>query len=69
MSIRTWHFGKLIILWTWGVLLCGLALTHFVSSEASKTPLLLTAEIVFVVLVLVGLSIITWHWLGAKDSN
>jgi hypothetical protein len=29
MKISKWHPGKLIILWSWGGLVAGLALTHF----------------------------------------
>jgi hypothetical protein len=69
MSIRRWHYGKLILLWSWAALLCGLALTLFVTADASKWRLLLTADLSFVVVLLIALSIITWHWLGAKDSQ
>jgi hypothetical protein len=69
MPIRKWHFGKLIILWSWGAVSSALALTHFVSTPVSDAPILHACEIVFVLLILALLSGITWHWLGAKESS
>jgi hypothetical protein len=69
MSIRRWHVGKLIILWSWGVLSAGLAITHFVGTAVSETPILHGFEIIFVVLALLVLTAITWHWLGSEDSQ
>ena len=69
MPIRKWHFGKLIILWAWGVVCSALAITDFVSSKIADAPILRAIELIFVVLVPLALSIITWYWLGAKDSR
>jgi hypothetical protein len=69
MAIRKWHFGKLIILWSWGILLSALAVTHFVISPVPGSPLLHLVELLFVLVVLIALSIVTWRWLGSKDAN
>jgi hypothetical protein len=69
MPIGKWHFGKLIILWTWGLLLAALSLTHFVISAVSASPLLHLFELIFVLFVLLVLSMVTWRWLGSKETS
>ena len=68
MSIRKWHFGKLIILWSWGTVLSALVLTRFMTHPTDPT-ILLACELAFVVLTLVTLSVVTWCWLGSKESG
>jgi len=69
MAIRKWHPGKLIILWTWGGVAGALALTDFLTRPVSSAPLVHLLEFGFVLLVLVALSTITWHWLGGRESG
>jgi len=69
MSVRKWHPGKLIILWTWGAVCAALTLTHFLNSSVSDSPALHLCEILFVFVVLLVLSVVTWHWLGSKESG
>jgi hypothetical protein len=69
MSIRKWHWGKLIILWCWGGLVAALALTHFMGAPVADTPLLHGSELIFVIVTLLVLSAITWHWLGSKEAS
>jgi hypothetical protein len=68
MSIRKWHPGKLIILWTWGGLVSALALTDFLSRPVRSAPWLHLLELLFVLFTLSVLSGITWHWLGGKEN-
>ena len=68
MSIQKWHAGKLIILWAWGGGLAVLALTDFMSRAVDSAPLLHLIEILFVALVLLFLSWLTWHWLSGKED-
>lgn len=69
MSVRKWHPGKLILIWSWGVVSSALALTHFVTTPVSDTPTLHSCEVIFVILMLFVLSAITWYWLGSKESS
>ena len=69
MSIRKWHPGKLIILWTWGGVATALALTDFLNRPVRSAALLPSVELVFVLLCLLVLSGITWHWLGGRESS
>ncbi len=66
MSVRNWHYGKLIILWAWGGLGASLALLDFQNRPVEAGPFRHLFEILFVLIVLVGLSAITWHWLGDR---
>jgi len=67
MSIRKWHLGKLIILWLWGGGAAAFALSDFSTSPVRSSPNLHLFELVFAVLCLLGLSVITWIWLGGKE--
>ena len=69
MSIRKWHPGKLIILWTWGGAAAALALTDFLTRPVPAAPFLHLLELIFTVLCLALLSAITWHWLGGRESS
>jgi hypothetical protein len=68
MSIRKWHVGKLILLWTWGGVVAALALTDFLGRPVQAAPMTHLCELILVVVVLIALSALTWHWLGGKDS-
>jgi hypothetical protein len=69
MAIRKWHPGKLIILWAWGGIAVALALARFLMSEVQDSPAAHLIEILFVLLVLLVLSGVTWHWLGDRESE
>jgi hypothetical protein len=66
MSIRKWHFGKLIILWVWGAMAASLALLDFQTSPVPSGPFRHLFELLFVLIILLVLSAITWHWLGDR---
>jgi hypothetical protein len=67
MSIRKWHKGKLIILWAWGVASAALALTDFMMRPVQSAPVAHLVEILIVLLTLLALSAVTWHWLGDRE--
>jgi len=68
MPIRKWHPGKLVILWVWGGIALAFALTDFLTRSLRESPLMHLFEITFVLLGLLVLTAITWHWLGGKET-
>jgi hypothetical protein len=66
VSIGRWHYGKLILLWAWGILVCvGVFFTvPHVKSFVVGFPL-----IALIPTILIGLSVITWRWLGGKEGQ
>jgi len=66
VSIRRWHYGKLILLWAWGILVCvGIVFTiPHVNSFVVGFPL-----IALIPTILILLSVITWKWLGGKEGE
>ena len=69
MTIRRWHWGKIVILWAWGGLVVALLLTRFVSQNAGVDPAGSVLSFFGSLLILVALTIITWVWLGGKDAS
>ena len=69
MSVRNWHYGKLIILWAWGGIVASLALLDFQTRPVEAGPFRHLFELVFVLIVLGALSAITWHWLGDRPRE
>ncbi len=67
-NVQRWHYGKLIILWTWGAVLVGVTLYIVVVLPPDYflfgTLLLLASGI-----VPIGLSIVTWRWLTGKEHE
>ena len=68
MSVRKWHTGKLVILWTWGGIIVGLVLTDFMTHPVQPAPMLRAVELLIILLIPLVLSGVTWHWLGGKES-
>jgi len=69
VSIRKWHYGKLIILWSWGALVSALLLTHYQTTNVKDSPALHFCEILSVIIFLLALSAVTWRWLGGKEGS
>jgi quinol-cytochrome oxidoreductase complex cytochrome b subunit len=67
--VRKWHYGKLIILWSWGGLVAALLLTQFMTQSVANSPLTHLLEIGCFLIIVVTLSVLTWHWLGGKESS
>ena len=64
MPVKTWHVGKLVLLWVWGLVAVGLSVQFLRSVE---NPLLGFFLIAVIVGSPVVLSVITWKWLGGKE--
>jgi len=69
MSITKWHAGKLIILWSWGGLLSGLALTIFLRGTVDSSPITHLIALATTLFILIVLSVITWKWLSGRESR
>ena len=67
-NIRRWHWGKIVILWSWGGLLVALLLTSFLSQSAEVNPAVSLLSFLGSALILLVLTIVTWLWLGGKDA-
>jgi uncharacterized membrane protein len=59
----------LIVLWSWGGLLCAIALTDVKTARLDQWTLFRLCELVVVLALLVTLSAITWIWLGGKEES
>jgi hypothetical protein len=46
-----------------------LALTQFLGSKVESSPIAHLLELLIVLLILLGLSVVTWKWLGGRESN
>jgi predicted membrane channel-forming protein YqfA (hemolysin III family) len=72
MAVARWHYGKIVLLWVWGVALMGIvftsiqALSHPQSASQLIFAFLLLALLAAIPLVL---SIVTWKWLGGKETE
>jgi hypothetical protein len=68
VSIRSWHYGKLVILWVWGGLVAAVSLSLFMAQPAETSPVAHLLEAVLFLIASGSLSILTWHWLGGKEA-
>ena len=66
--IRRWHWGKLVILWSWGGSLSGLFLTAFLTLLPARDPGPATFTLLASLTILLALSSITWVWLGGREG-
>jgi hypothetical protein len=46
-----------------------LALTQFLGSKVESSPITHLLKLLIALLILLGLSEITWKWLGGRESN
>jgi hypothetical protein len=69
MKIQRWHWGKIVLLWAWGGLFVGLALTRFLSQRADADPTVSSLSFLGSLGLLATLSVVTWMWLGGKDGR
>ena len=65
--IQRWYWGKVALLWAWGGVAAVLLLTDFLTVPIQAVR----SSITFVgpLAILLGLSVLTWVWLGSKDSS
>lgn len=65
--IRKWHYGKLVILWAWGAV--GVDVLLLLAGRAEAASAMAFWERLSIVPILLGLSIVTWLWLGGKEQG
>jgi len=69
--MKHWHYGKLVILWAWGGVIC-LMLLYLKRNEKEwlyeYVAMGLSLEFVLIIVPL-ALSVLTWHWLGGKERR
>jgi len=65
MAIRNWHVGKVLLLWTWGVVLVAATLRHLEPTHNFVIGFMLIAALIAIPL---ALSVITWKWFGGKEQ-
>jgi hypothetical protein len=68
VSIRRWHWGKIVILWAWGGVVVALLMTKFLSQKAEVDPTVSSLSFLGSILILGALTIVTWLWLGGKEA-
>jgi len=69
MPIHRWHWGKLVILWAWGVVVVGPTLWSFFTTPIREAPGIAAVTFVTSLVVLVALTAVTWRWLGGKERG
>ena len=67
MAIRRWHWGKLVILWAWGLAVAGPLFAFFQRQQGENISPAQATAFLLSVLVLVALSAVTWRWLGGRE--
>ena len=71
MALQSWHVGKLAILWTWGIILTGLCLMG-VNAVNEDTLLGLTGGFLLLLAIAgipISLTVITWKWFSARETE
>ena len=72
MAVARWHYGKIVLLWIWGVVLMWIV---FTSIQALRHPqsvmqLIFDFSLLAVLAVIpLLLSIVTWKWLSGKEAE
>lgn len=64
MDIKKWHYGKLIILGIWSLIIVYLSL-HFL--ETIDNAILGFILIIVIAAIPIALTIISWKWLSGKE--
>jgi hypothetical protein len=71
MRIKTWHMGKIVLLWAWGIAVIIIDLYVLKEYGAALTEHVLIGFTLLTLLLIIpiGLSILTWHWLSGKEAG
>jgi hypothetical protein len=72
MAVRDWHYGKLVMLWAWGVILMFLSLQLLRSLSDAQSLMRLAFGSLMIATVIgipIVLSAITWRWLTGKETR
>jgi len=67
IEVTRWHAGKLIIIWGMGGVASGIALMRFLSGSVVDSPIEHLIALLIALLILLGLTAITWHWLTGRE--
>ena len=65
MAVRNWHFGKIVLMWAWGVVLVAVT---FQLVERTEHFVFGFTLIGVLIAIPVTLSVITWKWLSGKEQ-
>lgn len=68
MAVKNWHYGKLILLWCWGVVLLAVLL-RLLESLNEERFVLGTGLILLLFGIPIVLSMLTWKWLSGKEGS
>ena len=69
MPIKKWHYGKLVILWGWTILLIGLFLKYLEELQAHNRTLWQFTLIILMGGLLITMSVVTWKWLTGNERD
>jgi membrane protein YdbS with pleckstrin-like domain len=71
MTIKTWHWGKIVMLWAWGaaVIIIDLYMLKENMAALTKHVLLGFAVLTLLLIIPVSLSVLTWRWLSGKEAG
>lgn len=67
MAVQAWHWGKLLIIWSWG-LLVAVGIVAFVLSLPEEEYRMGLWLLLLALAIPVGLTVPTWRWLSGKDK-
>ena len=71
MTIKTWHVGKIVLLWAWGaaVIVVDLYVQKEYLAALTEHVLIGFALLSLLVIIPIGLSILTWRWLSGREAS
>ena len=71
MRIKTWHVGKIVLLWAWGtaVIIVDLYLQKEYVAALTEHVLIGFALLSLLLIIPISLSILTWRWLSGKEAD
>jgi len=71
MTIKRWHVGKIVLLWTWGaaVIIVDLYMLNEYKEALTEHVLIGFSVLSLLLIIPIGLSILTWRWLSGKEAG
>jgi hypothetical protein len=66
MAIRNWHVGKIVLLWVWASVLCGV-LVQAIKGLAHEQFVTGFIFIGLFIVIAVVMSVVTWKWFSGKE--
>jgi hypothetical protein len=68
-NIKKWHWGKIVIVWAWGMIPFAYMLNLFISQSVASNPLLSMFCFLTCLFILLYLTQVTWLWLSGKERE